>query len=86
MRRVTRWLLAAGYVLLALCGAAQWIHTLLSGQAQGLSGLFLVAYLAGLALLQVAFWVARERLSIQIGNALGLLNAGLMLATWWWAK
>lgn len=86
MRCETRWLLVAGYGQLSICGAMQWIHTLRSGQTQGVSGMFLATFLAGLALLQVAFWLSRERRSIQIGNALGLANAGLMLAAWWWVK
>ncbi|MFH1036274.1 MAG: hypothetical protein V1806_17385 [Pseudomonadota bacterium] len=86
MRRTTRVLLALGYGLLSLCGAAQWIHTLWTRQALGLSVLFLGLFAAGLAVLQVALWLGRERRSIQIGNALGLANALMMLLAWWWVR
>lgn len=46
----------------------------------------LTLWQALVVLLRVGLALGRERLSIQIGNALGLINAGLVLAAWWWVK
>lgn len=81
-----RYLSAAGYLILSLCGASQWIHMLNVGSAQGVSGLFLALFAAGLVLLQMAMRLEQVQTAYQVGNALGLANAVAMLGIWWWVR
>lgn len=85
-REIAGKLLRFGYGLLSGCGAFQWGITLWTGRTEGVSGTFLGLFVVGLAVLTVAFWLNREHRWIQIGNAVGLLNALAMLAAWWWVR
>lgn len=84
-KTITQTLLASGYLALALCAAPQWIQTFITRDARGLSLPFLAAFAGGLAVLQIAFRLARPGRIIELGNLAGLSNALMMLAAYFWA-
>lgn len=73
-----------GYIGVALCGAPQWIQTIITGKAEGLSLVFVAVLAVALICLQIGFQKDRLGLAYRIGNAAALFNALAMGAAWAW--
>jgi hypothetical protein len=78
------WFSRLGYVGVAACGAPQWVHTFVTGKAEGLSLVFIAALIVALILLQIGFQRDRLGRAYKIGNAAALFNALAMGAAWVW--
>jgi hypothetical protein len=73
-----------GYGGLSICGAFQWFTTLTTKSVEGISIAFLIIMTVSLVALQVSFRIGRALKWYQIGNAVCLFNAGMMVASYYW--
>lgn len=83
-KKYTSWFSRLGYVGVAVCGAPQWIQTLITGKAEGLSVVFVAALALALIFLQIGFQRDRLGWAYKLGNAAALFNALAMAAAWAW--